>query len=84
MALENILDVPCAVQYTDNFNRSGHYSIENDVPVDWKALNPWSQLISVTPQAGLTSQQFHCLVDFIDKTIGIRFAVISDVAPSVE
>jgi hypothetical protein len=49
LALENALDVPSAVQYTDNFNRVGDYSIENNVPANGKTLNPRSQLISVAP-----------------------------------
>ncbi len=78
LTLEDNLDIPCAMKYTDNFHRAGDYSIENNVSNNGKTLNPRSQLTSVTPQAGLTGQQFHRLVDFVDKTVRIRFAVISD------
>jgi adenine-specific DNA methylase len=84
LALENILDIPRAMKYTDNFNRTHDYSIENNVSTNGKTLNPGSQLISVTPQAGLTVQQFHRLVDLVDKTVRIRFAVISNVTSNLE
>jgi hypothetical protein len=84
LALENIFDIPCAVKYADNFSRRRGDSIENDVPAKGKTLNARSQLISVTPQAGLAGQQFHRLVDFVDKTIRTRLAVISNVAPNLD
>jgi hypothetical protein len=83
-ALENILDIPSAVQNTDNFNCAANDSTENDVPANCKTLNSRNQLFSVAPQAGLTGQQFHGLVDFVDKSIRIRLAIISNVAPNIE
>jgi hypothetical protein len=84
LALENIFDIPCAVQYADNFSRRRGNSIENDIPANGKTLNAWSQLISPTPQAGLVGQQFHRLVDFVDKSVRMRLAVISNVAPNLD
>jgi hypothetical protein len=72
------------VQYTDNFNRAGDYSIENNVPANGKTLNLRRQFFSVAPRAGLAGQQLNRLVDFVDKTVRIRHAVISDVTPNLD
>src|SRR6266404_1055230 len=50
LALENILDVPGAVQNTDNFDRARDSTVENDVATEGKALNPRSQLLSIAPR----------------------------------
>ena len=84
LTLENIFDIACAVQDTDDFSRRLGNSIENDIPANGKALNTRSQLISPTPQAGLAGKQFHRLVDFVDKSVRMRLAVISNVAPNVD
>src|SRR4029077_14794716 len=49
LALENILDVSSTMQYTNNFNRAGDRSVENDVVAKRKTLNPRSQLLSAAP-----------------------------------
>jgi hypothetical protein len=39
---------------------------------------------SSAPRAGLAGQQFNRLVDFVDKSVRIRHAVISNVAPNLD
>ncbi len=84
LALKKILDVPSTVQHTDNFNRAGDSTVENDVTAQEKTLNPWSQLLSVAPRARLASQHLNRLVEFVDKGVRIRHAVISNVAPNLD
>lgn len=84
LPLENILDVPGTVQYTDNFNRAADHSVENDVSAKGKTLHPRSQLLSLAPQARLAGQQLHRLAEFVDKRVRIRHAVISNVAPNLD
>ncbi len=84
LAVENIIDVPGTVQYTDNFNRAGQRSVENDVPPEGKTLNPRRQLLSVASRAWLAGQQLNRLVGFVDESVRIRDPVISNVAPNLD
>ena len=81
--LENILDIPGSVQDTHNFNPAGDCSVENDVSAKGKTLNSRSQLLPTTSRARLAAEHFHCLVEFVDKGVGIRHAVIRNVAPNL-
>jgi hypothetical protein len=83
LALEDILYIPCSVQNTHNFNPAGDRSIKNDVSAKGKTLNPGSQLLPMTSRARLAAKHLHCLVEFIDKGIRIRHAVIRNVAPNL-
>ncbi len=84
LTLENILDVPGAVQYTDNFNRTADHSVENDVPAKGKTLHPRRQLLSVATRAGLAGQQLHRFVESVYKGVRIRHAVIGNVTPNLD
>ena len=81
--LENILDIPGSVQNTHNFNAASYRSVENDVSAEGKTLNPRSQLLATPSRARLAAEHFHCLVEFVDKGVSIRHAVISNVAPNL-
>src|SRR6266702_1880831 len=80
LALEDILDVPSAVQHTDNFNRTGDNTVENDVAAEGKTLNPWSSLFPVASRARLAGKRLNRVVEFVDKGVRIRQTVIGNVA----
>ena len=80
LAFENTLDVPSTVQHTNNFNRAGDTTVENDVAADGKTLNPRSQLLSLASRAGLAGKRLNRLVEFVDIGVRIRPAVIGNVA----
>src|SRR5580698_10133026 len=81
--LENILDIPGSVQNTHNFNAASYRSVENDVSAEGKTLNPRSQILATPSRARLAAEHCHCLVEFVDKGVSIRHAVISNVAPNL-
>ena len=83
LALEVILYIPCSVENTHNFDPAGDRSIKNDVSAKGKTLNPGSELLPMTSRARLAAKHLHCLVEFVDKGIRIRHAVIRNVAPNL-
>jgi hypothetical protein len=83
LAAENIFYIPGSVQDTHNFNPTGDRPIENDVSAKGKTLNPGSNLLPMTSRAGLAAEHLHRLVEFVDKRIRIRQAIIRNIAPNL-
>jgi hypothetical protein len=72
------------VEHADNFNCTGDHSVENDVAAKGKTLNSRSQLLSLAPRARLLGEQLNRLAEFVDESVSVRDAVISNVAPNLD
>jgi len=68
----------------DDFNTIRTYLIKDYVGMMRETPNPRSQLLPLAPDAGMTADSVHRLIEVINKAICIFDAIIRDIIPDFD